>query len=159
MTSKKDTEIIIPKPEIVGVGSTDDGLVTVTIKLRKFELTVTEANVVSRSELNYFVTELMKDFDDSDGYKDIIRRNMLTEVWAPLSVCSSGNVPDRDQFFHLPEDDLAFWVNTAKKLGHSFAWLDGLNRLYEDAGEPDEDVKKKSRVAQDHPKAEKVPAG
>jgi hypothetical protein len=153
----------IPQPKRLGVGQTPDGLIEIEIQLRKYHLWVSETNVFTRFHLSSLVTELMKEMGEVDGYELQVRRNMLTEVWAPLSVCSRGEVPTKEQFLSLPTVDLAFWVETAKELGHTFEWLDGLNRIYSSAAEQataeKEDVKKKSRVRADHRRADEVPAG
>ena len=159
MTSKNNgsktstsTTLVAPaievlKGRVVKVGETDSGLITVNIQLRKFNLTVIEADGFFRFKLSSFVTNLLKDLGDSKEYEDVVRRNMITEVWAPLRTCSAGEVPDRDQFLAMPKSDIAFWVETAKELGHEFTWLDGLNRIYQSGVEKAEaekdDLKKK----------------
>lgn len=154
MTSKNNgsktstSTTVIPQPKRLSVGETDDGLVTIEIQLRKFKPTVVEADGFFRFKLNSFVTELLKGLGDiPEEYEGKVRRNMITEVWAPLSVCSVGEVPDRDQFLSMPKSDIAFWVETAKELGHEFDWLDGLNRIYQSGVEKAEaekdDLKKK----------------
>ena len=156
-------EITIPQPKRLGVGQTPDGLIEIEVQLRKFHLWVSETNVFTRFNLSSLVTELLKEIGESKEYADQVRRNMLTEVWAPLSVCSRGEVPTKEQFLSLPTVDLAFWVKTAKELGHTFEWLDGLNRIYTSAVEQTqaekEDVKKKSRVRTNHRRAHEVAAG
>jgi len=124
---------VIPQPKRISVGSTDEGLVTVEIQLRKFKVTVIEADGFFRFKLSSLVTELLKEFGEvSEGkYEDAVRRNMLTEVWAPLKACSTGEVPTWEQFLRMPKGDIAFWVETAKEIGHEFAWLDGLNQIYD----------------------------
>jgi len=138
MTSKNNgsktstSTTAIPQPRRLSVGETAEGLVTVEIQLRKYRLTVVEADGFSRFKLSSYVTELMKELGEfPKGYEAQVRWNMTTEVWAPLTVCSSGEVPNREQFLALPRADLAFWIETAKELGHEFSWLDGLNKLYE----------------------------
>lgn len=163
MTSKNGTtETTIPQPKRLGVGQTPDGLIEIEIQLRKFRLWVSEANVFTRFQLNSLATELLKEMADVDGYESQVRRNMLTEVWAPLFVCSRGEVPTREQFLALPPADMTFWVETAKELRHSFEWLDGLNRVYTSAAEQaaaeKDDVKKKSRVRSHHRRTDAVPA-
>lgn len=150
---------LIPQPERLNIGKTEDGLVEVEIQLRNYKLWVGEASVFTRFALNSFVTELVKELGESEEYEEQVRRNMFTEVWAPLKICSRGQVPTREQFLALPPVDLKFWVDTAKELGHSFPWLDGLEKIYESAITPQEEVKKKSRVPEDHPEIEKVSAG
>ena len=156
-------ETAIPQPKRLGVGQTPDGLVEIEIQLRKFHLWVSETNVFTRFNLSSLVTETMKEIGETKEYVDQVRRNMLTEVWAPLSVCSRGEVPTKEQFLSLPTVDLAFWVETAKELGHSFEWLDGLNKIYASAAEQaeaeKEDVKKKNRVRTNHRSAHEVAAG
>jgi hypothetical protein len=150
MTGKNgntETVELIPQPKRMGVGQTPDGLIEIEIQLRKFHVWVSETNVFTRFNLSSLVTELLKEFGETTEYADQVRRNMLTEVWAPLSVCSRGEVPTKEQFLSLPTVDMSFWVKTAKELGHSFEWLDGLNRIYTSAAEQTqaekEDVKKK----------------
>ncbi len=161
MTS--ETTITIPQPKRLGVGQTPDGLIEIEIQLRKFHLWVSETNVFTRFNLSSRVTELMKELGEADGYESQVRRNMLTEVWAPLSVCSRGEVPTKEQFLNLPTADMALWVETAKELGHTFEWLDGLNRIYtsavEQAQAEKEDVKKKTRVRTNHRGVDEVVAG
>ena len=156
-------ETAIPQPKRLGVGQTPDGLVEIEIQLRKFHLWVSETNVFTRFNLSSLVTETMKEIGETKEYVDQVRRNMLTEVWAPLSVCSRGEVPTKEQFLSLPTVDLAFWVETAKELRHTFEWLDGLNKIYasavEQAEAEKEDVKKKSRVRTNHRSAHEVAAG
>jgi len=161
MTGKNGkTETTIPQPKRLGVGQTLDGLIEIEIELRKFHLWVSETNVFTRFNLSSLVTELLKELGEVDGYESQVRRNMLTEVWAPLSVCSRGDVPTKEQFLSLPTVDMAFWVETAKELGHTFEWLDGLNRIYtstaEQAEAEKEDIKKKSRVRQNHRRVDEV---
>jgi hypothetical protein len=157
------TEPTIPHPQRLGVGQTPDGLIEIEIQLRKFHLWVSETNVFTRFNLSSRVTELMKEMGEVDGYESQVRRNMLTEVWAPLSVSSRGEVPTKEQFLSLPTVDLAFWVETAKELGHTFEWLDGLNKVYSNAVEQTqaekEDLKKKSRIRANHRRAHEVAAG
>jgi hypothetical protein len=159
--SKTDTTI--PQPKRLGVGQTQDGLIEIEIQLRKFHLWVSETNVFTRFNLSSRVTETMIEMGEVDGYESQVKRNMLTEVWAPLSVCSRGEVPTKEQFLTLPTVDLAFWVDAAKELGHTFEWLDGLNKIYSSAVEQaqaeKEDVKKKSRERTNHRRANAVPAG
>lgn len=158
---KEAETLTIPQPKRLGVGQTPDGLIEIEIQLRKFHLWVSERNVFTRFSLSSLVNELIKELGASTEYTDQVRRNMLTEVWAPLSVCSRGEVPTREQFLNLPTVDMSFWVSTAKELGHSFEWLDGLNKIYEKAiDETDEEqVKKKSRQPEDHPETQEVTAG
>jgi hypothetical protein len=123
---------VLPKPQRLSVGETDTGLVTVEIQLRKFKVTVVEADGFSRFKLSSLVTETLKELGEiPKEYEGMVRRNMITEVWAPLKVCSEGEVPTYEQFLAMPQADIAFWVETAKELGHEFSWLDGLNQLYE----------------------------
>jgi hypothetical protein len=162
-TNGKTETIAIPQPKRLGVGQTPDGLIEIEIQLRKFRLWVSETNVFTRFNLSSLVTELLKEMDGvASGYESQVRRNMLTEVWAPLSVCSRGDVPTREQFLSLPTVDMALWVDTAKELGHSFEWLDGLNQIYTSAAEQTQaekdDVKKKSRVRSNHRRTHEVPA-
>jgi len=131
-TEKASTSTtVIPQPHRLAIGETDTGLVAVEIQLRKFRLTVTEADGFSRFKLSSLVTELLKGFDESEEYEEIVRRNMITEVWAPLKICSDGEVPTPEQFLVMPKSDIAFWVETARELGHEFVWLDGLNKIYD----------------------------
>jgi len=139
------------QPKRLSVGETSEGLVTVEIQLRKFRVTVIEANGFSRFKLSSMVTELLKELGDiPDDYEGKVRRNMITEVWAPLKVCSDGEVPDYEQFLRMPQSDINFWIETAKELGHEFAWLDGLNQIYETQIVRQEresnEVKKKERI-------------
>jgi len=163
MTGKTETIELIPQPNRLGTGQTPEGLIEIHIQLRQFDLWVAEANVFTRFSLVSLVTDLMKGLGEVTEYQDQVRRSMLTEVWAPLSVCSRGNVPTKEQFLVLPTVDMAFWVSTAKELGHSFEWLDGLNRIYTSATEQAEDaketVKKKSRKRTNHSRANEVVAG
>jgi len=162
MTGTTET-IAIPQPKRLGIGQTPDGLIEIEIQLRKYHLWVSETNVFTRFNLSSLVTELMKELGEVDGYESQVRRNMLTEVWAPLSVCSRGEVPTQKQFLTLPTVDMAFWVETAKELGHSFEWLDGLNRIYtgavEQAQVEKEDLKKKNRVRTNYRRTHEVIAG
>ena len=158
MTSKnngsKDSAVtVIPQPKRLAVGQTDDGLVTVEIQLRKFRLTVKEADGFTQFKLSSLVTEVLKELDSSTEYEDIVRANMITEVWAPLKVCSSGEVPTYNQFLGLPKGDLAFWVETAKELGHEFSWLDGLNKLYETQ------ITRQNQELAETKKKEQIPSG
>lgn len=156
-----NTEAVIPQPKRLSVGQTPEGLIEIEIQLRKFHLWVSETNVFTRFYFSSLVTELMKEIGEADGYESQVRRNMLTEVWAPLSVCSRGDVPTKEQFLVLPTVDMAFWVETAKELGHSFEWLDGLNKIYSSAAEQTaaekDNLKKKSRVRVNHRRAHAVP--
>jgi len=137
MTSKNNgsnastSTTVIPQPKRLSVGQTDDGLITVKIQLRKYTVTVVEADGFTRFKLSSLVTELLKELGDSTEYENLVRKNMITEVWAPLKVCSSGDVPTYEQFLGMPKGDISFWVETAKELGHEFAWLDGLNKIYD----------------------------
>jgi len=159
MTSKNNgsktstSTTVIPHPKRLAVGETDDGLVTIEIQLRRFKVTVIEADGFFRFKLSSLVTELLKEFGEvgEDKYEDAVRRNMLTEVWAPLKACSTGEVPTYDQFLGMPRGDIAFWVETAKELGHEFAWLDGLNQIY------DAQVTQTERELAENKKKEKTP--
>lgn len=142
----------IPQPKRLSVGQTDEGLVTVEIGLRRFRVTVVEADGFTRFKLSSLVTELLKELGESTEYEDMVRRNMITEVWAPLKVCSSGEVPTYEQFLGLPKGDLAFWVETAKELGHEFAWLDGLNKIY------DTQIVRQEQELAETKKKEKIPS-
>jgi len=118
---------LIPEPKRLSVGETEAGLVKINIQLRKYKLSVIEADGFTNFKISSLVNELLKDLGEPKEYTEKVRANMLTEVWATLFCCSDGEVPDRDQFFNLPERDLAFWIETAKELGYEFYWLDGLN--------------------------------
>jgi len=165
VTSKnnKTLDVTIPQPKRLSVGSTDDGLIEIEIQLRKYKLFVVETNGFTRFKRGSFVNELMKELGDPKGYDNIVKWNMLTQVWAPLFVSSHGDVPDKEQFLSLPAVDLEFWVDTAKELGHEFLWLDELNKGIqsdlEQAEADKEDVKKKSRQPDDHPETEEIPTG
>jgi len=159
---KKPENVTIPQPYRVSVGETADGLVEIEIQLRKYRLSVVEANGFTRFKMNSLVSELLKEFPEANTYESQVQRNLLTEVWVPLSVCSHGEVPTKEQFFGLPAGDIAFWVNTAKELGHEFLWYDGLNEIYRSTVEQveadKEDLKKKNRQPDDHPEIAEVPA-
>jgi len=160
--TSENIDVTIPQPHRLSVGNTDDGLIEIEIQLRKYKLWVTEANGFTRFKMNSMVSELLKELPEAKTYESQVQRNLLTEVWIPLTVCSCGEVPTKEQFFGLPAGDIAFWVDTAKELGHEFLWYDGLNDIYRSTAEQVEadkdDIKKKSRIPDDHPKAEKVPA-
>jgi hypothetical protein len=153
MTNENGNKAVLPEPKRGQVGQTDSGLVEIEVFLRKYHLWVFEGNGLHRFRVSSLVTETLKKLDDPQGiYDEIIRQNMITEVWAPLFVSSRGEVPDMEQFLALPAVDLAFWVDTARELGHEFEWLDGLERAVSMSRESaQEDVKKKSRANQNNP--------
>lgn len=150
------TSNTIPQPERLKVRQNDDGLMEIQIKLRKYKFWVKEANVLTRFTLSSFVSELLQELSESDDYNDQVRRNMLTEVWAPLYACSEGEVPTKEQFLMLSPTDMNFWVRTAKELGHSFEWLDGVETIYNGVSEDTSASKKKARLPEDNPEVEEV---
>jgi hypothetical protein len=152
MTSKNNgsetstSTTVLPQPQRLSVGETDTGLVTVEIQLRKFKMAVVEADGFSRFKLNSLITETLKELGDPpEDYEGKVRVNMITQVWCPLKACSTGEVPTYEQFLAMPKGDIAFWVETAKGLGHEFAWLDSLNRIYDQEVELAETKKKGKR--------------
>ena len=171
MTGKNGKSEIaaIPQPKRLGVGQTADGLIEIEIQLRKYRLFVTEATTFIRFKLSAFVTDTLGERAAGDS-EQLYRYMLLAEVWAPLYVCSraadGSEVPGQDQFLNLPTGDMSFWVQTARELGHSFDWLDSLDRIYDKrrAGVPadeleKEQVKKKSRQPENHPETKEVSAG
>lgn len=147
MTS--EDEIIIPQPKRLGVKSSPEGLMQVEIQLRKFKLTVSEADGESRFRLGLLTGELLNEFEvplnsnngqeppvKTDGQR--VTENMLLNVWAPLASCSTGEVPTKEQFMKLPEVDLNFWIETARNLGAQFQWLDRMEALFSGEIEPTE---------------------
>lgn len=136
MTSKNGSKktststILLPQPERLSVGQTESGLVKIEIKLRKHFLCVVEADGFTRYKMSSLVTETLKELPEAKTQEEQIRNNMITEVWVPLRACTSGDVPSLNEFFFLPKVDLVFWVATAKELGHTFEWLDGLEKIY-----------------------------
>jgi hypothetical protein len=168
MTNKngKNLEVIIPQPKKLGVGQTEDGLVEIEIQLRKYRLFVSETNSFTRFRLRFLAAELIKELGEPENYEQQVQRNLFTEVWLPLSVASRGELPTREQFIKMPVVDQNFWIQTAKELGHEFEWLDALNKIYENRAAgvseeqtEEEELKKKSRLPENHPEAEKIPAG
>jgi len=114
------------------------------------------------------VQAVLKVFSDAhpESSEELYQKLLLREVWAPLFVCSRGEVPNRTQFIGIPRIDMTFWITTARELGHSFEWLDGLDKIYttilDGLGQKEadkEDVKKKSRKPEDNPEAQEVTAG
>lgn len=135
--------VVIPKPQRLSVSETDDGLVQVTIQLRKRKIVVTETNYFSSFRQGDLITQLDKEFNViADNGKEpkpkpdqqIVQENLLLNVWAPLASCSTGDVPTKDEFLRMPELDIQFWVETAKELGVKFPWLDALEQAVENAG-------------------------
>lgn len=156
---------LIPQPKRLGVGQTADGLIEIEIQLRKFHLWVSEANAFTRFRLNALITEVANEFGEFEKLNEQERwkYNLLIHIWAPLFVCTRGDeVPAKDQFLSIPSVDQALWIETARELGHVFAWLDGLNRVYEvglqNLESEEETVKKKSGKRQDHSGLDEVAA-
>ena len=145
--------VVIPKPQRLSVSETSDGLVQVTIQLRKRKIVVSETNYFSSFRQGNLLNELDKEFNViADNGKEpkpkddqqIVQENLLLNVWAPLASCSSGDVPTKEEFLRMPEVDIQFWVETAKELGIKFPWLEVLEQAVEQAGKEAQKKVKKS---------------
>lgn len=139
--------VAIPQPKRLSVSETEDGLIQIEIQLRRRRIFVSEMNFFSSFKLGNLLKELYAEFNPVDGTlpKDdtqVVKENLLLNVWAPLAICSTGDVPTKEEFLQLPEADIQFWVETARELGVKFPWLDDLEAVIDQVRE---EAKKKAR--------------
>lgn len=146
---KKSPDLKIAKPKRLSKGLSEEGLIEIKIKLRTRTMTVCEASAYQSGIRSSLLAELLDKYDENDGDK-AIAYNLLMNFWAPLFACSTGDVPDRDQFLKMAETDMEFWIEAAREVNPTwFAWMDELLKT------SDEEIKKKAKgVGNDTPQAD-----
>ena len=134
MSTKSKAPIKV-EPERLSVDASPDGLIEITIQLRKRKLVVHEATYLDGIQRGVLVGEVMKTLEDAkSGSPEAVKNNLITNLWAPLKACSTGRVPSKEEFLKMPEDDIAFWIETARELNPTwFVWLDAVENMTTEA--------------------------
>jgi len=141
MPKKSQVDAAPQKPKRLSKGLSEEGLIEIKIKLRKRTITVSEASGFQSGLRGQLLADLLDEYDGKEKTEAAVAMNLLMNFWAPLYACSSGNVPDRDQFLKMAETDISYWVETAKELNPD--WFSWMNELIEPTPEQELEQEKK----------------
>ena len=138
--AEKSKAPVLTKPKRLSVDANSDGLIAITIQLRKRKLVVREASYVDGIQRGMLVGDVLeRQVEADDGTPEAVKNNVEMNLWVPLSSCTTGktksdSVPTMDEFMVMPEADVAFWIETARELNADwFAWLSKVEAITQDA--------------------------
>jgi len=135
--SQKSNDLVVTKPERLSVDANTDGLIEVKIQLRNRVVVVREASYADGLVRGQLIGKLLDEQEANtteEGTAEMTRQNMIINLWAPLYSCSSGDVPERDEFMRMSEKDIGFWIETARELNPDwFGWLKAIENLSKEA--------------------------
>lgn len=130
----------ISTANVMSKSNGNSGLLSKELDLNGRRIIVSESTNFSMLKRGQLQAEL-----SADPHENLYAQTFLLNVYAPLVACSSGDIPTRDEFLQMREQDTETWVQEARKLNPlAFPWLDAAEKLVEELTE-EEKVKKKRK--------------
>lgn len=135
--------------EIKKIGLSPEGLREVVLQLGKRTITVSEADSMADYRLSQAVSEISE-----KPLPERLAQGILLNLYPPLFACSTGDVPEPDQFFKMGKAAQELWIKTARKLNphediDGVSWWTFLEEIEKRAEQreagPEEEAKKKEQ--------------